>query len=279
MRRSVELLLITLFFAGCTSGNASRDREALKTLDREWAASISNMDKFMTYYAPDATVYPPGMPLATGSGPIREMLTKMGSAPGFSLTFEPTKSDVSTAGDVGYTSGTYKSTMSGATEEGKYVTVWKKQSNGDWKVMEDIFNSNSGDVSATAHVMVEAASIKWGPPPPSLPPGSKIAVIAGDPSKPGPFVIRAQVPAGYKVAPHWHPGDENLTILSGTIALGMGETWDESKMQSVGAGGYAALPAQMRHYFLAKTAATFQVHGMGPFTVNYINSADDPGKK
>ena len=279
MRRSVELLLITLFFAGCTSGNASRDREALKTLDREWAASISNMDKFMSYYAPDATVYPPGMPLATGSGPIREMLTKMGSAPGFSLTFEPTKSDVSTAGDVGYTSGTYKSTMSGATEEGKYVTVWKKQSNGDWKVMEDIFNSNSGDVSATAHVMVEAASIKWGPPPPSLPPGSKIAVIAGDPSKPGPFVIRAQVPAGYKVAPHWHPGDENLTILSGTIALGMGETWDESKMQSVGAGGYAALPAQMRHYFLAKTAATFQVHGMGPFTVNYINSADDPGKK
>jgi len=279
MRRSVELLLITLFFAGCTSGNASRDREALKTLDREWAASISNMDKFMTYYAPDATVYPPGMPLATGSGPIREMLTKMGSAPGFSLTFEPTKSDVSTAGDVGYTSGTYKATTSGATEEGKYITVWKKQSNGDWKVMEDIFNSNSGDVSATAHVMVEAASIKWGPPPPSLPPGSKIAVIAGDPSKPGPFVIRAQVPAGYKVAPHWHPGDENLTILSGTIALGMGETWDESKMQSVGAGGYAALPAQMRHYFLAKTAATFQVHGMGPFTVNYINSADDPGKK
>ncbi|HLQ75902.1 MAG TPA: DUF4440 domain-containing protein [Terriglobia bacterium] len=279
MRRWVELLLNILSIAGCTSGNAGRDREALKNLDREWAASVSNMDKFMTYYASDASVYPPGMPVATGAGPIRETLTKMSSAPGFSLVFEPSKSDVSSAGDVGYTTGTYKATMSGATEEGKYVTVWKKQSNGDWKVAEDIFNSNSGDASPTAHVMVEAASIKWGPPPPSLPPGSKIAIIAGDPSKPGPFVIRAQVPAGYKVAPHWHPGDENLTILSGTVALGMGETWDESKMQSVGAGGYAALPAQMRHYFLAKTAATFQVHGMGPFTVNYINPADDPSRK
>ena len=121
--------------------------------------------------------------------------------------------------------------------------------------------------------------MKWGDGPPSLPPGGKIAVIAGDPSKPGPFVIRAQVPAGYKVAPHWHPGDENLTILSGAVALGMGETWDNSKMESVGTGGYAALPAEMRHYFLAKSASTFQVHGMGPFVVNYVNPADDPSKK
>ena len=106
-----------------------------------------------------------------------------------------------------------------------------------------------------------------------------MAVIAGDPSKMGPFVIRAQVPAGYKVAPHWHPGDENLTVLSGTVAMGMGDTWDESTMQPVGTGGYVALPAKMHHSFLAKTATTFQVHGMGPFVVNYINPADDPSKK
>ena len=59
----------------------------------------------------------------------------------------------------------------------------------------------------------------------------------------------------------------------------MGDTWDESKMQPLGGGGFVALPAEMRHFFLAKTAATFQVHGMGPFVVNYVNPADDPSKK
>jgi len=103
--------------------------------------------------------------------------------------------------------------------------------------------------------------------------------VSGDPSQAQPFVIRAQVPAGYKVPPHWHPGDENLTILSGTVALGMGETFDEKAMTEVPAGGYASLPAEMRHYFLAKTAATFKVHGMGPFVVNYVNPADDPSKQ
>ncbi len=156
--------------------------------------------------------------------------------------------------------------------------MWLKQPDGQWKVKEDIFNPDAGGTPPSSHVIVKPASITWGDPPPSLPPGSKIAVIVGDPSQPGPFVIRAQVPAGYKVMPHWHPGDENLTILSGTVALGMGDTWDEAKMQTAESGGYVAMPAQMHHFFLAKTASTFQVHGMGPFTVNYINPADDPSK-
>jgi hypothetical protein len=103
--------------------------------------------------------------------------------------------------------------------------------------MEDIFNADASGAAPASHVIAAPASIAWGDPPPSLPPGSRMAVLAGDPSKPGPFVIRAQVPAGYKVPPHWHPTDENLTILSGTVALGMGETWDESKMQNVPTGG------------------------------------------
>ena len=167
----------------------------------------------------------------------------------------------------------------GATEKGKYVTIWKKQGDGSWKVKEDIFNADDSGVAPTSHVMMDAPAIKWGDAPPSLPPGAKLAVIAGDPSKPGPFVIRAQMPAGYKIAPHWHPGDENVTVLSGTVALGMGDSWDDAKMQSMGVGGYAALPAQMHHYFMSKTASTIQVHGSGPFAVNYVNPADDPSKK
>jgi ketosteroid isomerase-like protein len=279
MRRWIGLLLMAGFSAGCgSSANVAQERETLMRLDREWAASMKDMDKFMSYYAPDASIYPPGMPVATGSGPIRDVLTKMSSAPGFSLEFSPTKADVSASGDVGYTTGAYQATMNGTTEEGKYITVWKKQPDGLWKVMEDIFNADTGG-AAGSHVMVTPASITWGDAPPSLPPGSKIAVITGDPSKSGPFVIRAQVPAGYKVLPHWHPAEENLTVLSGTIALGMGDTWDESKMQTLGSGGYAAIPGEMRHSFMARTASTFQVHGMGPFAVNYVNPGDDPSKK
>ena len=65
-------------------------------------------------------------------------------------------------------------------------------------------------------------------------------------------------------------------MLSGTIALGMGEQFDQAAMTDLGAGGYATMPAEMRHYFLAKSAATFQVHGMGPFAVKYVNPADEP---
>lgn len=280
MRRWIVLLLMAGFSVGCGSTvNVEQERETLMRLDREWAASVKDMDKFMSYYASDASIYPAGMPLAQGSAAIREALTKMSSAPGFSLEFGPTKADVGASGDIGYTTGTYQASMNGATEKGKYVEVWKKQSDGQWKVREDIFNADGSSAAPTSHVMVEPSSMKWGDPPPSLPRGSKIAVISGDPSKAGPFVIRAQVPAGYKVAPHWHPGDENLTIFSGTVALGMGDAWDESKMQPLGTGGFVALPAEMRHFFLAKTASTFQVHGMGPFVVNYVNPADDPSKK
>jgi ketosteroid isomerase-like protein len=279
MRCWVGLLLIASCSWGCAStADVEKERETLMGLDREWATTVTDTDKFLSYFAPDASVYVPGAPVATGSGPIRESLTRMSSSPGFALTFAPTRADVSASGDLGYTSGTYESTMGGVMDKGKYITVWQKQSGGEWKVKEDIFNSDAG-APPTAHAMVEAGSIKWGDGPPSLPSGAKIAVIAGDPAKAAPFTIRAQVPAGYKVPPHWHPGDENLTIISGTVALGMGDSFDESKMQSIGAGGYAALPAQMHHYFLAKTASTFQVHGMGPFAVNYVNPADDPSKK
>ena len=168
-------------------------------------------------------------------------------------------------------------TIGGVADNGKYVTIWKKQPDTQWKVTADIFNS---DLSAppSAHVMVPSSSITWGDPPPALPPGAKLAVITGDPSKPGPFVIRVQFPAGYKVPPHWHPTDENVTVLSGTMALGMGEAWDDAKMQALPAGSYVVLPAEMRHSVMVRTAATIQITGMGPFVVNYVNPADDPSK-
>ena len=265
---------------GCASSvNVEQEQTALMEADRAWSQVAKDVDKFVANFASDATIYAPGMPAVTGTDNIRKTYSEMVSAPGFSLSFSPSEAVVAKSGDVGYTSGTYEMSMTGASEKGKYVTVWKKEGDA-WKVSEDIFNADGPAPAAAApHVMVSPGEFKWGDPPPSLPPGARIAVVSGDPTQAQPFVIRAQVPAGYKIAQHWHPGVENLTVLAGTIAVGMGEQFDEGKMTTVATGGYASLPAEMRHYFMSRTAATFQVDGMGPFVVNYVNPADDPSKQ
>jgi ketosteroid isomerase-like protein len=279
MRRYAFVVALMAIGSCASSVNVEQEREALLAADREWASTVKDTDKFLSYFAADATVYAPGMPAVTGSDAIRKAFSEMTSAPGFALSFTPAESVVAASGDIGYTSGTYEMSAAGSTEKGKYVTVWKKDGDA-WKVTEDIFNADSAPQGAAAsHVMISPGEFKWTDGPPSLPPGGRIAVVSGDPTQAEAFVLRAQVPAGYKVPPHWHPGVENLTVLSGTIALGMGDQWDESKMTTVATGGYASLPAEMRHSFLARSAATFQVHGMGPFAVNYVNPADDPSKQ
>ena len=276
MRRYVCAVTVVVV-AGCAASvNVEQEQTALLEADRAWSETVKDVDKFVSNFASDATIYAPGMPAVTGTDNIRKTYGEMVSAPGFALSFTPSEAVVAKSGDIGYTSGSYEMSMAGATEKGKYVTVWKKDGDA-WKVSEDIFNADGPAPAAAAqHVMASPGDLKWGDPPPSLPPGARIAVISGDPTQAGPFALRAQVPAGYKVPPHWHPGVENLTILSGSVAIGMGEQWDDAKLTTIPVGGYASLPAEMRHYFLARTAATFQVHGMGPFAVNYVNPADDP---
>ena len=131
----------------------------------------------------------------------------------------------------------------------------------------------------TPHVMVSATELKWGPPPPVFESNAAFTVVSGDPGKAGIYVVRLKMPAGYKIAPHWHPTDEHVTVLSGTFALGMGEKFDAGAMKELSAGGYALLPADMRHYAMAKTESEIQVHGMGPFSLTYVNPADDPSKR
>jgi quercetin dioxygenase-like cupin family protein len=132
---------------------------------------------------------------------------------------------------------------------------------------------------ATAHVVLTPAEVTWVAPPPSLSPGAKLAVVSGDPAGKGPFTIRLQMPAGYRIAPHWHPTDEHVTVVTGVFALGMGEKFDPNGTKELPAGGYAVVPAEMRHFALAKTAAVVQVHGTGPFVFNYVNPADTPSQK
>jgi hypothetical protein len=129
------------------------------------------------------------------------------------------------------------------------------------------------------HVIVRPDAIQWGPAPPSLPTGAKAAVLTGNPGKAGPYVMRAKLPDGYKVPPHWHPHDENVTVIQGTLMIGKGEKFDAQACEAVPAGGYMRMPKGMRHFAWAKGETIIQVHGIGPFEVNYVNPADDPRKQ
>ena len=266
--------------AACgTSVNVEQERTALMARDRDWAAATKDVDKFMSFLAADAAFYVTDSPVMRGSDTLRKWFSEMSKMPGFSVSWTPASATVGSSGDLAYTAGSYEFHGGGSTERGKYITVWKRTGGaGNWMVAEDIFNADAPAIGGQ-HAMVAPDTIKWGDAPPSLPRGAKLAVVSGDPSQPGPFVIRAQMPANYRIAPHWHPGVENVTVLAGTVAIGMGEKWDDKALTTLAVGGYASLPAEMRHFFTTRSAATIQVHGTGPFAVNYVNPADDPSKK
>jgi len=127
-------------------------------------------------------------------------------------------------------------------------------------------------------VTIASADVKFGDAPPVLPKGAQLAVLHGDPSKKGVFAMRLKMPDGYKIAPHWHSNIEELTVLSGTFQLGMGDEWDDSAVHSLEAGSYHYLPARAHHYAAAKGDTVVEIHGNGPFDIHYLNPADDPTK-
>src|SRR5262249_1829608 len=130
------------------------------------------------------------------------------------------------------------------------------------------------------HFTFTPDTVKWGPAPPSLPSGAQLAALQGSPSKAGmPYVIRVKMPDGYKVAPHWHPVDENVTVLKGTLMIGPGEKFDEDAAKELPAGSFSHMPKKMRHFAYAKGETIIQVHGIGPFEIPYVNPEDDPRKK
>ena len=127
-------------------------------------------------------------------------------------------------------------------------------------------------------ITIAAADVKYGPPPPVLPPGAQLAVLHGDPGKPIPFSLRFKLPNGYKIAPHWHSNDEELTVLSGTFLLAMGDKAGEN-VHAMDVGAYHFLPGTMHHSAEARGDVVIEVHGIGPFDLHYLNPADDPSKK
>jgi ketosteroid isomerase-like protein/quercetin dioxygenase-like cupin family protein len=284
MRRFISLVVVGVISSSCAQTvNVEQEKSALMARDAEWAKTPNDIDKWAAYLAPDATFATSGAPEMKGAQAIKSGLGPMMKAPGFRVMWTATSADVAASGDVGHTSGNYEIAVNNAggkpsVEKGTYLTTWKKI-NGSWLVTHDIASPNMPIAMASPPVVAPVATIKWMDAPPFLPKGAKLAVLVGDPSKTEPFTVRLQMPDGYKIPPHTHPNDEHVTVMSGTFRAAMGEKWDDKALGDFAPGSYANMAAGMAHYAVAKGATVVQVHGTGPFIVNYVNPADDPSKQ
>jgi len=125
--------------------------------------------------------------------------------------------------------------------------------------------------SAEAQKIVHFGDLKWTP----IIKGCDVASVSGDSSAEGaPFVVRIRCADGAKIPAHWHPTDENVTVLKGAFLVGMGESFDEAKLQTMNVGNFVAMPKEMRHFAMCKGETIVQVHGAGPFKVNWVNPSE-----
>ena len=130
----------------------------------------------------------------------------------------------------------------------------------------------------SAHVVVPADKVQWGPAPPFLPPGAQISVLAGDPHQKGDVALRLKFPANYEIAAHWHSMTEQVTVMSGMFHVGMGDKLDRNATQTLAPGGFVSLPGNMRHFAWTSEPTVVQLNLQGPFDIFYVNPADNPQK-
>ena len=114
----------------------------------------------------------------------------------------------------------------------------------------------------------------------AFPPSARLAVIVGDPAKPGPYVIRVKVPGGVKLMSHRHPEDRVYTIISGVFYIGRGDRFDGDKVQAYPPGSVIVLPGDTSHFHWARSGEYIaQVTAIGPLGLEYVNVKDDPRSK
>ncbi len=124
--------------------------------------------------------------------------------------------------------------------------------------------------------MFTPAAIQWKDGPAAMPYGAKSAILEGDPAKEGPVTMRLSLPAGFKIPPHWHPNIEHVTVISGTLNLGMGDKFDATKGNKLPAGSFSFMPPKTNHFAWSEEGCVLQVHTIGPWGIVYVNPADDP---
>jgi quercetin dioxygenase-like cupin family protein len=133
---------------------------------------------------------------------------------------------------------------------------------------------NTGGMSGA--VLHQPDKLAWKDGPASFEKGSQFVVLEGDPAKEGPFVMRVKLPGGFQIRPHTHPKVERVTILAGTFHLAMGENLNRSHATALKTGSYGYWQPGMVHTAWADGETIVQLHGIGPWIINYVNPADDP---
>jgi len=131
--------------------------------------------------------------------------------------------------------------------------------------------------ASTPVIVAHAATLAWAPGPPSLPAGAEFVLLEGNPAEAVPLTLRLRFPANYRIPPHWHSVIEHVTVLSGTLNVGMGEQATYTGGTALNAGSFAAMPAKMVHSAWAgPEGVTLQLHSVGPWSITYVRAADDP---
>ena len=273
------LIAIGLAVIAPAAPSQTKDEQAIRALSMQWQQDVAaqNVDKIIALYAPDAIVMMSHTQPARGTTAIRGQWVEAVKTPGLKLQWTPTRIErvsPTVATEYGTYTESYTTPEGTGTDAGNYVTIWRKI-NGQWRVALDAPVTSTPlptavpmDMGETALVM--GTGLTWSNfTPPGFDPGMKLAVLHGDPGKAGAYTVRLQFPAGYRFPVHWHPGAENLTVVSGTFLLGMGNTADASALKTYTAGDYIYIPPRHAHFggSAAEGPSVIQLHGQGPFQV------------
>jgi uncharacterized protein (TIGR02246 family) len=276
-RTALATLSIAAFAS--TAQAQQSDARTIRELSDQWQRDVAaqNVDAIAALHAPDAVVMMSHAPLATGTTAIRGMWAEAVKTPGLVMHWTPTKIEVvspTRAIEYGTYTESYDTPQGKGTDAGNYVTIWHKI-NGKWRVALDAPNTTTPLPAAAPMAMANVQmlannALTWTDfAPQGFDPGMKLAVLSGDPGAKGPYVVRLQFPAGYRFPVHWHPGIENLTVVSGTFQLGMGNTADWNALKNYGPGDFLYIPPKHAHFggSAAQGASVIQLHGEGPFQV------------
>jgi uncharacterized protein (TIGR02246 family) len=260
-----------------TARSQTKDERAIRALSDQWQrdAAAKNIDAISALFAPDAVVMMSHSPLVTGTTAIRASWSDLVNTPGLVLHWTPTKIEVASptvATEYGTYTDSYDTPEGKVNDAGNYVTIWHKI-NGKWRVALDAPNTTTplavAAPMATNVQVLSNSALSWSDfRPAGFDPGLKLAVLSGDPGVKGPYVVRLQFPPGYRFPVHWHPGVENLTVVSGVFQLGMGNTADYSALKDYTPGDFLYIPPKHAHFGGSSAqGAVIQLHGQGPFQV------------
>ena len=121
----------------------------------------------------------------------------------------------------------------------------------------------------TAPTIVMPDAVKWTPGT-GMMKGTDVAILQGDPAKAGMYIMRLRLPANTTFAPHFHGDAENVTVISGVLYVGLGDSVDESKAQALGPGAFVSVPPNVHHFALTKVPTIIQIEGIGPTSMTAV---------